>query len=157
MSDEHTVTRPRRVRRNVARIGLANGISFTLTEDSLPVVIGRDRTCDICIPSGHVSRRHCELYLINGVLCLKDTSTNGTSVGNRTVRQESCSIKEATEILLAGETRITVTPEAEAAPAVRPAERRGSERRSHDRRESSVVVRLDRRDPDNRRGGSRRE
>ena len=95
--------------------------------------------------------------MLPGLNNVTSTSTNGTSIGNRTVRQESCSIKEATEILLAGETRITVTPEAEAAPAVRPAERRGSERRTHDRRESSVVVRLDRRDPDNRRGGSRRE
>ena len=96
--------------RLVARIELENGISFSVAEGSLPLLIGRGSSCGLCVPIPHISRRHCELYLENDVLCLRDMSSNGTTVGSKRLKGESISIQGRTQILIAGEARITVTP-----------------------------------------------
>ena len=76
----------------LAKIELDNGISFSVNEGNLPLLIGRDHSCDLCVPRNDVSRHHCELYVENDVLFLKDTSTYGTIVGNRRLRGESVPI-----------------------------------------------------------------
>ncbi|MDZ7686262.1 MAG: FHA domain-containing protein [Gammaproteobacteria bacterium] len=87
------------------RIEFDNGISFSINEGSLPLSIGRDSSCDIRIASGHVSRHHCELFRRDGRLFLRDTSSNGTTVDNRVVRQSSVTIDRRTPVLLADEVK----------------------------------------------------
>ncbi|HKI73238.1 MAG TPA: FHA domain-containing protein [Pseudomonadales bacterium] len=150
--------------RPVARIQFDNGITFAVNEVTLPITFGRSNECDICIPSGHVSRRHCELYLVNGVLCLKDTSSNGTVIDNRVVKQESVSIRNPTSVLFAGEVNIKIIPTSAEDPLNeerrreqrRNDERRRNDRRECDRRKSAVVVNFERRESDDRRTGDRR-
>jgi predicted component of type VI protein secretion system len=46
-------------------------------------IIGRQKGCDIRIPSAEISRRHCILSLMNGQLMVEDlNSVNGTYVNN---------------------------------------------------------------------------
>ncbi|MEX0943432.1 MAG: FHA domain-containing protein [Pseudomonadales bacterium] len=147
---------PEPVNRPVARIELENGIGINVLEASLPLTIGRSGSCDISIPSGHVSRRHCEIYLVNGVLCLKDTSSNGTTIGNRTIRKESVSIKGRTTLLFADEVQLSITPAVATEIKEDDDRRRREERRGDDRRQKSVVVSFERRSDRERRDGDRR-
>ncbi len=49
-------------------------------------IIGRSRDCDICIPSAHVSRRHCLLILEEGRVMVEDlSSANGTFLNNEPI------------------------------------------------------------------------
>jgi hypothetical protein len=48
------------------------------------LVIGRDATCDLRFPDPRLSRRHCRLTLLNGVVWIADLgSANGTTVNGR--------------------------------------------------------------------------
>lgn len=158
-TDDETIVRGHRQTRtqaSVARIQLESGISFSVQEANLPLSIGRAADCDICIPSGMVSRRHCELFLLNGVLCLKDTSSNGTMIDQRVVKQGSVSIQDETSVTFAGEVGIKITPcnTRSTQPAV---DRRKRDRRQRDRRQQVVVVDFERRKASNdRRTGDRR-
>lgn len=161
MQDETVISAARQTPATeaVARIGLDNGISFNIDEASLPLQIGRGTECDICIPSGHVSRKHCELYMINGVLCLKDTSSNGTVIDKRVVKQASVSILEPTNVVFAGEVTITISPRTPGKnlDAIADEDNRGdSNRRGNDRRRRQVIVNFERRAGDDRRLGDRR-
>ncbi len=143
--------------RAATRIELENGISFSINEDSLPLSIGRDSSCDIRIPSGHVSRHHCELFLQDGRLCLKDTSSNGTIVDNRLIKQSAVTIDRRTRISLADEVTMTVSPAADipvrasgnGRAATPSADEPGQDRRQgNDRRQHSIVVAFERRSSD---------
>ncbi len=150
------------VPRTATRIELDNGISFAVDEASLPLTIGRDATCDIHISSGHVSRHHCELYQRDGQLFLRDTSSNGTTVDDRLVRQTSVTIDRRTRVLLADEIRLILTPLEDLPPRQRVHDEArydsrvtgspdlggantSERRRGADRRQRSVVVAFDRR------------
>ena len=148
-----TVIREQRACRSGARIELENGISFAVAERNHPIRIGRADDCDICIPSGHVSRHHCELYWVNGVLCLKDTSSNGTVIEDRVIRQESVSIQSPTSVVFAGQVMIRIVPVEEY--ILGGEDRRRRDRRSIQRRRSISIVDFDRRYFD-RRSGDRR-
>ncbi|MCC6950428.1 MAG: FHA domain-containing protein [Phycisphaerales bacterium] len=51
-------------------------------------VIGRQTDCQIRIPSGNISRHHCEVMLSDGKLSVRDLgSSNGTYVNRRRVSQ----------------------------------------------------------------------
>lgn len=51
-------------------------------------LIGRRRTCHICIPAPDVSREHCALVFENGKLIVRDLgSSNGTWVNGRQVKE----------------------------------------------------------------------
>jgi len=152
-------------RKPVARIELDNGIGLSIDEASLPLIIGRDANCDIYIPSGHVSRRHCELYLLGGVLCLKDTSTNGTIINKRIIRQSSVSIKGPTAVVFASEVLMTVTPYQDGKKVTGEdtdeekrimRDRRRSDRRQGDRRQNVITVNFERRNGIDRRTGEDR-
>ena len=99
-------------KQRVATIELDGGISFSVNEGSLPLLIGRGSDCDICIPVSHVSRHHCELFLANGELCLKDLSSNGTLIGGRNVHNESVLLEDRTNVFFAGETKIAIVANA---------------------------------------------
>ena len=51
-----------------------------------PAVIGRGRDSHIVIPHPLVSRRHCEIFVSNGLLYVRDLSSlNGTYVGRERI------------------------------------------------------------------------
>ncbi|CAG0974699.1 ABC transporter ATP-binding/permease protein [Phycisphaerales bacterium] len=55
-------------------------------------VIGRQTDCQIRIPSGSVSRHHCEIAVTDGGLSVRDLgSSNGTFVNKRRVTQTDLS------------------------------------------------------------------
>jgi len=144
----------------VVKIELENGIRFSINESNLPWLIGRGHNCDIRVPQSSVSRQHCELYLKNGVLFLKDTSTNGTIVGNNRLKGESISIEAPTSIIFAGDTSITITPSV-VGEVIRDerfnSNRRENDRRQTERRTNATVVHLERRTEETRRTMQRRE
>ena len=125
---------PQQPNHRVAKIELDNGVSFAVNEGDLPLLIGRGADCDISIPSGHVSRHDCELFLQNQALCLRDVSTNGTVVGGRSIVGESVSLKGRTPVLFAGEAMITIV--ASGINDSRKSQDLRSERRAQDRRVS---------------------
>jgi len=150
-TDDAAKTRIKPVRqqqKRIARVELEGGVSFSLTEASLPLQIGREIDCDISIPSGLISRHHCELFLANGVLSLRDSSSNGTVVAGRNIKGGSVVIERETTVLVAGETRLVITPIDELEPVKnrrKVPERREMERRSADRRQDDILVPFDQR------------
>jgi pSer/pThr/pTyr-binding forkhead associated (FHA) protein len=88
-------TRDRRTIRLVAREGwpkilLGRGV----------LVIGRDPQCDVRLDSICVSRRHCCLTEINGLVLVRDLgSTNGTWINGR--RVESGHLRPGDELSVA--------------------------------------------------------
>lgn len=145
--------------RRVARIELDGGINFNVTEANLPLRIGRELDCDLTIPNGHVSRHHCELSLTNGVLSLKDTSSNGTLVGSQNLKGGAILIEQRTVLVLAGDAKLVITPLDEMEPVKNRREvpdRRNQDRRNGDRRQEQIVVPFDQRNSV-RRSKDRRE
>lgn len=62
--------------------------AFSLSGEK--AIIGRQEDCDLRIPLGVVSRRHCELILGQDELVLRDLgSSNGTYVNNQRVIDET--------------------------------------------------------------------
>ena len=54
----------------------------------LPVIIGRGREASLTLPHPLVSRKHCELFEVNGNLMVRDLgSLNGTYVGSQRVTE----------------------------------------------------------------------
>ena len=52
------------------------------------VVIGRNTECDIQIPLGEISRRHCEIVVKKDKIAVRDLgSSNGTYVNNKRIQQ----------------------------------------------------------------------
>lgn len=156
--------------RVIARLELENRMSIAIHESSLPISIGRGHDCDISIPDSHISRHHCEVSSINGVLCLRDMSVNGTFVGERKVTDESITIPESCRINLGGSVNLTLMPEGGTrAPeqllatnsgkknSRTKADRREDDRRQDTERRSNVMkVDFERRDDDERRARDRR-
>lgn len=62
------------------------GEEFFLTKDNN--LIGRHRSCDLIIPVVEVSRRHCRIFLDEGLYYVEDLQTvNGTYVNEKKLRQ----------------------------------------------------------------------
>jgi|GEM_PF-686350 len=54
-----------------------------------PVLIGRNRTADLPIAHPLVSRNHCEIYTLRGVLVVRDLeSANGTKINDELITEE---------------------------------------------------------------------
>ena len=72
-----------------ARLVVVGGLSKTREIPlRLPAVIGRGRDVTIQVAHPLVSRRHCELYLSDGKLYVRDLgSLNGTFVGSERVEE----------------------------------------------------------------------
>ena len=65
-----------------------NGSRKILPLPSSVTVIGRRRSCDLCIPLTSVSRRHCQLYIDDGVLKVRDLkSRNGTHLNGKRINE----------------------------------------------------------------------
>ena len=65
--------------------GKANKSQVTV---ELPSVIGRSREADLTVAHPMISRKHCELYEVNGLVMVRDLgSLNGLFVGGRQVNE----------------------------------------------------------------------
>lgn len=158
-ANDRTLIQVTETMKRLAKIELDNGISFSINEGNLPLLIGRDLSCDLRVPRNDVSRQHCELYLENDVLLLKDTSTYGTIVGNKRLRGESVSIDAPTTVSFAGDATITITPSAIGNVIKNRkfiSDRRESDRRQTARRTNVCVVQFERRANETRRKAQRR-
>jgi pSer/pThr/pTyr-binding forkhead associated (FHA) protein len=78
---------PRAIRRTRASggrlISLVDGREYAIPAEGL--VIGRDASCDVVVPTAEVSRRHAQITPSNEGYLLKDTSTNGVFVNGERV------------------------------------------------------------------------
>ena len=158
--DDKTLIKPVEKSRNfVVKIELPNGIIFSLDEDKLPLRIGRGHDCDICLPQSDVSRLHCELFLKNNILFLKDTSTNGILVGGKRFRGGSISIEVATKVTFTEDVMMTITP-CGLGEAVKGTDfqssRRSQDRRHTERRSNVYEIDFERRSDVTRRTCQRR-
>lgn len=69
-------------------VALSDGPSYTL--DKVVLLIGRSEECDIQIDSQKVSRKHCCLAMLNGILLARDLgSTNGIKINGKKVTEGS--------------------------------------------------------------------
>ncbi|MEZ4336348.1 MAG: FHA domain-containing protein, partial [Sandaracinaceae bacterium] len=70
-------------------IEMGGGAVETLTVPAIgPVVIGRDASCHVVLPSPDVSRRHLTVELVGGHgYRLTDASANGTMIGESHLHQ----------------------------------------------------------------------
>ena len=65
--------------------GKANKSQVSL---KLPTVVGRSRDADLTVAHPNISRRHCELHEVDGMLMIRDLgSLNGVFVGNQQVSE----------------------------------------------------------------------
>ncbi len=72
-------------------IETADGTAESLTvPDAGPVVIGRDPSCHVVLPSPDVSRRHLTVEKGQGSYRLTDASSNGTLVGEGHLHRTTC-------------------------------------------------------------------
>ena len=68
-------------------VSIESGNPYVLTKTS--VRIGRREGCDIVLPHGNVSGRHCLLFLEHGYWIVEDlNSTNGTRVNGTRIEEE---------------------------------------------------------------------
>ena len=78
---------PRSTRRTQASggrlVSLVDGREYAVSAEGL--VIGRDASCDVVVPTAEVSRRHALISPSNEGYVLKDTSTNGVFVNGERV------------------------------------------------------------------------
>jgi pSer/pThr/pTyr-binding forkhead associated (FHA) protein len=100
------------------RLGISQDMSLALNPssplngrsklalDRLPVVVGRDPDCDVCLLDSSVSRIHCEIDQINGKLVVLDLESKyGTFVNGHRVRFAHLM---PGDILYLGRTRLAV-------------------------------------------------
>lgn len=70
-----------------------------------PLTLGRSVLSDVSIPDVLISRRHCELKVVDGKLVVHDLeSTNGTIVNGEVV--EDCVLNEG-DVLVLGQSEFT--------------------------------------------------
>lgn len=61
-------------------------LEFTL--DRFPIVIGGDRTADISVDDRWISKQHCEVNHVDGVLTIRDLhSRHGTLINGKPITQ----------------------------------------------------------------------
>jgi pSer/pThr/pTyr-binding forkhead associated (FHA) protein len=84
---QRSAAAPRATRRTRASggrlVSLVDGREYAIPAEGL--VIGRDASCDVVVPTAEVSRRHAEISPSNEGYVLKDTSTNGVFVNGERV------------------------------------------------------------------------
>jgi pSer/pThr/pTyr-binding forkhead associated (FHA) protein len=74
----------RRTRASGGRlVSLVDGREYAVPAEGL--VIGRDASCDVVVPTAEVSRRHAQIAPANEGYVVKDTSTNGVFVNGERV------------------------------------------------------------------------
>jgi len=111
-------------------------------EESQPVIVGRDRSCQLCIDDPQISRQHLLMLRRADAITIEDlNSRNGTFVNGVRVKTRTLKVNE--RVTLGRSTQLVVRRTAESAsPQVRPAaapslENDASLRRPIDREEPS--------------------
>lgn len=70
---------------------------------SFPLVIGRSQRCDVVVKAPYVSRRHCQVWLDDGRVMIKDLgSSNGTWIGKIQVDDKPIHLAPSRTVLLGG-------------------------------------------------------
>jgi pilus assembly protein CpaF len=83
----------------------AAGGCLTREHDAgLPLWIGREPECEVCVQDHHVSRRHAVLSFEPECIRVRDTSSNGTLAGGRLVKADEAIIEYGSPILLGDHT-----------------------------------------------------
>ena len=74
----------------IAQRGAKRGTEVVIRREQ--TLIGRSRSCQICIPAPQVSRQHCAILIENGQVLVRDLgSTNGTFVNGVQVSEHELS------------------------------------------------------------------
>lgn len=98
-------------RKNVVRFDIAYEGKTQRTEAEITksLKIGRGvGNFPLDLSDTEISRRHCELYYLNGVLMLRDYSTFGTYINDKFVHNKEDILKSG-DVLVIGKHKITVT------------------------------------------------
>ena len=95
-------------------VSLVDGREYAVSANGL--VLGRDPTCDVVVPTGEVSRRHAVIAAGPDGYSITDTSTNGLSVNGSPVSSSSRLVRGDVITIGAEDFRFY----ADAAPPVRP-------------------------------------
>ncbi len=71
----------------IAQRGAKRGTEVIIQREQ--TLIGRSRSCQVCIPAPQVSRQHCAILIENGQVIVRDLgSTNGTFVNGVQVSEQ---------------------------------------------------------------------
>jgi len=89
----------------------------------LPTVVGRGRDADLTLAHPLASRHHCELYEVEGTLCVRDLgSLNGTFVGDFRVTEAAL---ESGDLLTIGSAKFEVVIEKDSTALLPPGSHQG--------------------------------
>jgi DNA-binding NtrC family response regulator len=83
-----------------SRSGVTRGSSWHVS--TKPLVMGRGLTCDVCIADPSVSRRHCEIFVEEDQIHLRDLGSSNNTLVNGAMVQE-CVLHAGDEIGIGGE------------------------------------------------------
>lgn len=87
--------------RAALELGDADGAQRIAVVGRRPVLIGRDRGCDVVVRDSHISRHHALVWIQKGMLHVRDLgSALGTRVGTRTVQPGECLAVQRDEVVL---------------------------------------------------------
>jgi pSer/pThr/pTyr-binding forkhead associated (FHA) protein len=76
---------------------------------SLPAVVGRGGKATLRIPQESVSRRHCEIFAMEGAVFIRDLgSTNGTQIGTDTISASAAVTIESGSVIRVGDATFRV-------------------------------------------------
>lgn len=67
-----------------------NGTKLSFSLSNAVTLIGRQRDCNVCIPSRDISRKHCEFYVHRNQLMIRDlASLNGTFLNKKRIERQA--------------------------------------------------------------------
>ena len=94
----------------IARVEFDNGYALNIMSDQLPFTIGRSKDRHLVVSSTFVSRRHCTIDEVDGVLAIIDESQNGTFIDDHRLKHESAPIEHRIHLLFGGEFMLAISP-----------------------------------------------
>ncbi|HVJ92880.1 MAG TPA: ATPase, T2SS/T4P/T4SS family [Labilithrix sp.] len=89
--------------------------TYSLSVSGGVLTIGREPQCTIALKSGWASRQHVEIDLRGASMNVRDTSTNGTMVGDKPLKRSAVDVPFGTPVII-GEYTIVITRPSSASP-----------------------------------------
>ena len=90
---------------------------------AFPLTIGREADCHVCLDEPRVSRRHAIAERVGDTLRIRDTSTNGTRVGDMLLHRTETDAPFGTPIKVGGHTVTIMLPANDNVPTGTPRQR----------------------------------
>lgn len=81
--------------RFVLKVGAGAPLSADIVR---PVTVGRDASCTLVVPDVRISRQHCLIEQREGKLVITDTSSNGTRVNGRLVKEAPLNVGDTVQL-----------------------------------------------------------